>query len=158
MDLMIEAKDKEQAVFELMRTFKLPGFDRFNDVIPHEREDEPRPPPKAPKAAKKKQKKKSAAGGVKAEDGNGGGLAQKRKRAPDEDPIDLDEVGAGAEDVDDVDDTPPEGKIVSDEEFGMGGPLNRVYWPPGMEDWLKPKKRDVKNGSAVVLDEEEDSC
>ncbi|KAL8848903.1 MAG: hypothetical protein Q9198_011168, partial [Flavoplaca austrocitrina] len=24
MDLMIEAKDKEQAVFELMRTFKLP--------------------------------------------------------------------------------------------------------------------------------------
>ncbi|KAK3062448.1 UV-damage endonuclease, partial [Coniosporium uncinatum] len=35
MDLMIEAKDKEQAVFELMRTFKLPGFDTFHDIIPH---------------------------------------------------------------------------------------------------------------------------
>ncbi|GJC92957.1 UV damage endonuclease UvdE [Colletotrichum higginsianum] len=32
MDLMIEAKDKEQAVFELMRAFKLPGWDTFNDV------------------------------------------------------------------------------------------------------------------------------
>ncbi|KAH7165642.1 UV-endonuclease UvdE-domain-containing protein [Dactylonectria macrodidyma] len=51
MDLMIEAKDKEQAVFELMRTFKLPGWDRFNDMVPHEREDEPR------KAIKKKPKK-----------------------------------------------------------------------------------------------------
>jgi UV DNA damage endonuclease len=29
MDLMIEAEDKEQAVFELIRTFKLPGFDTF---------------------------------------------------------------------------------------------------------------------------------
>jgi hypothetical protein len=27
MDLTIKAKDKEQAVFELMRTFKLPGWD-----------------------------------------------------------------------------------------------------------------------------------
>ena len=34
MDLMIEAKDKEQAVFELVRTFKLPGFEMFNDIIP----------------------------------------------------------------------------------------------------------------------------
>jgi len=34
MDLMIEAKDKEQAVFELMRTFQLPGFEKFNDIIP----------------------------------------------------------------------------------------------------------------------------
>ncbi|KAL6897728.1 UV-endonuclease UvdE domain-containing protein [Trichoderma evansii] len=42
MDLMIEAKDKEQAVFELMRTFKLPGWDLFNDIIPFERDDEPR--------------------------------------------------------------------------------------------------------------------
>ncbi|KAF4120651.1 UV DNA damage endonuclease [Geosmithia morbida] len=40
MDLMIEAKDKEQAVFELMRTFKLPGYDLFNDIIPYERDDE----------------------------------------------------------------------------------------------------------------------
>ncbi|KAF2395532.1 UV-endonuclease UvdE [Trichodelitschia bisporula] len=79
MDLMIEAKDKEQAVFELMRTFKLPGFDLFNDVIPHVREDENRP--------------KS------------------------------------------------DGPIVPDDEVGMGGPERRVYWPPGMEEWLKPMKR-----------------
>lgn len=39
-DLMIEAKDKEQAVFELMRTFKLPGFDRIADIIPYERFDD----------------------------------------------------------------------------------------------------------------------
>ncbi len=43
MDLMIEAKDKEQAVFELMRDFKLPGFEKINDVIPFVREDEDRP-------------------------------------------------------------------------------------------------------------------
>jgi UV DNA damage endonuclease len=43
MDLMIEAKDKEQAVFELMRNFKLPGFDKFNDMIPHVRTDENKP-------------------------------------------------------------------------------------------------------------------
>jgi UV DNA damage endonuclease len=42
MDLMIKANDKEQAVFELMRTFKLPGWDSFNDIVPYEREDEPR--------------------------------------------------------------------------------------------------------------------
>lgn len=40
MDLMIEAKDKEQAVFELMRTFKLPGFNTFSNMIPHMRQDE----------------------------------------------------------------------------------------------------------------------
>lgn len=34
MGLVIEAKDKEQAVFELMRTFKLPGFEKFNDITP----------------------------------------------------------------------------------------------------------------------------
>ncbi|KAF2858131.1 UV-endonuclease UvdE [Piedraia hortae CBS 480.64] len=37
MDLMIEAKDKEQAVFELMKTFKLPGFEKLADVVPHRR-------------------------------------------------------------------------------------------------------------------------
>jgi UV DNA damage endonuclease len=34
MDLMIEAKDKEQVVFEPIRTFKLPSFDTFNDNLP----------------------------------------------------------------------------------------------------------------------------
>lgn len=52
MDLMIEAKDKEQAVFELMRTFKLPGYDLLNEMIPHSRVDENKPakrPRKSPK-------------------------------------------------------------------------------------------------------------
>jgi UV DNA damage endonuclease len=26
----------------------------------------------------------------------------------------------------------------------MGGPDNRVYWPPTMEDWLRPPKRVLK--------------
>lgn len=108
MDLMIEAKDKEQAVFELMRTFKLPGWDKFNDIVPYEREDEPR------KAIKKKSKK------------------GKRKSS-----------GSSEECEDDIE--VPE-RIVTPEEFGMGGPKNRVYWPEGMEEWLRPKKREVKKG------------
>ncbi|PNY28973.1 UV-damage endonuclease [Tolypocladium capitatum] len=39
MDMMIEAKDKEQAFFELMWMFKLPSWDRFHDIVPHERDD-----------------------------------------------------------------------------------------------------------------------
>ncbi|KAI0883121.1 UV-endonuclease UvdE [Annulohypoxylon maeteangense] len=110
MDLMIEAKDKEQSVFDLMRNFKLPGWDRFNDVIPYEREDENRPPPKLPKKKQRKNKKAD----IDDEDGE-----------PEEGPQPLPEV--------------PES------EFGMGGPDNRVYWPLGMEEWLRPKKREVKN-------------
>jgi len=56
MNLMIEAKDKEQAVFELMRIFKLPGFGKFNDIIPHVRNDDNKP---VKAAAKKTPKKKS---------------------------------------------------------------------------------------------------
>ena len=55
MDLMIEAKDKEQAVFELMRTFKLPGWDLSNNIVPFERDDESR---KAIKRKKTKNKPK----------------------------------------------------------------------------------------------------
>lgn len=104
MDLMIEAKDKEQAVFELMRTFKLPGFDLFNNIIPYEREDESRKAIRKPKKAKKSKN----------------GL-----------------VTNGDDDIE-----VPE-KIVSEEDFGMGGPNNRVYWPEGMEEWLRPRKRVV---------------
>lgn len=93
MDLMIEAKDKEQAVFELMRNFKLPGFDSINDIIPYERQDDN-------KVAE------SAAG-------------QRRI--------------AKGEQID----------IIAEEDRGMGGPEGRVYWPPGMEEWLRPKKREV---------------
>jgi UV DNA damage endonuclease len=105
MDLMIEAKDKEQAVFELMRTFKLPGYDTFNDVLPYVRNDENRPwkPPK-----KKTPKKKKS-----------------------------------DEDVDEEPEPQPP-PIVPKEEVSMGGTEGRVYWPPGMEEWLRPKKREVK--------------
>ena len=102
MDLMIEAKDKEQAVFELMRTFKLPGYDTFNDVIPYTRDDDN----KAAVAAMNKKVRKT-----------------KRPAADDAD---------------------PDPDLIPDDEVGMGGPEGRVYWPPGMEEWLRPKKREVK--------------
>lgn len=93
MDLMIEAKDKEQAVFELMRNFKLPGYETFNDILPHVRDDDNKPKP-----------------------------TRKKKNDEEEE----------------------ERSIVPEEEVGMGGPEGRVYWPPGMEEWLRPVKRVVK--------------
>lgn len=118
-DLMIEAKDKEQAVFELMRTFKLPGFERFNDIIPHVRKDENRAVKATPK--KKKQTPKKKRGGVKKEDD--------------------DEIEEG-EDVADAE--PVAAEPIPEEEVGMGGLDGRVYWPPGQEHWLRPVKRVVK--------------
>ncbi|OTA08134.1 hypothetical protein A9Z42_0091130 [Trichoderma parareesei] len=100
MDLMIEAKDKEQAVFELMRAFRLPGWDLFNDIVPYERDDEPK---KETKRAKKADKNITP-------EENGGVRAV---------------------------------ETISPEECAMGGKQNRVYWPPGMEEWLRPKKREV---------------
>ena len=105
MDLMIEAKDKEQAVFELMRIFKLPKYDTFNDIIPHVRQDDN----KVVKTPKKK--------------------ASKKKK--DDDDVDNNEEEAVK-------------AVIPDDEVGMGGPEGRVYWPPGMEDWLRPVKRVVK--------------
>ncbi|KAL9078346.1 MAG: hypothetical protein Q9157_002738 [Trypethelium eluteriae] len=107
MDLMIEAKDKEQAVFELMRTFKLPGYHLFNDIIPHVRKDDN-------KSIKTPAKKKTP----------------KKKN---------DEGDDGAEIAEDAGPT-----LIPEAEVGMGGPDRRVYWPPGMEDWLRPPKRVVK--------------
>ena len=115
MDLMIEAKDKEQAVFELMRTFKLPGFDTFNDILPHIRKDDNKPI-KTPK--KKTPKKKKAA------------------KTEDEDLEAVDEVIEAEED--------PVQQTIPDDEVGMGGPEGRVYWPPGMEHWLRPMKKVIK--------------
>ncbi|KAI1469868.1 UV-endonuclease UvdE [Daldinia caldariorum] len=115
MDLMIEAKDKEQAVFDLMRTFKLPGWDRFNDVIPYERADENRPPPKLPKK-KKRKAKKDADADIEAEEN-----AEQEVKPPPE---------------------------IPESDLGMGGPNNRVYWPLGMEEWLRPKKRETKKKRA----------
>lgn len=114
MDLMIEAKDKEQAVFELMRNFKLPGYDTINDMVPHVRNDEN----KALKPLKKSSRKKT-----------------KNEKAEDEDAIDgLDEE--------------PNPAPIAASEVGMGGPQGRVYWPPGMEHWLRPLKKTIKPRAA----------
>ncbi|KIW33975.1 UV damage endonuclease UvdE, variant [Cladophialophora immunda] len=117
MDLMIEAKDKEQAVFELMRTFKLPGFDTFNDITPYVRNDENKAwkPPKKKKSPRKKRQTKE----------DGGELVEND-----------DDEDAGGEAQ-----PPP---LIPECEVSLGGPEGRVYWPPGMEEWLRPKKREVK--------------
>lgn len=130
-DLMIEAKDKEQAVFELMRRFKLPGFDKIADMVAHEREDQDRPAPKVKKAKKMSPKKKKT----------------KTKTAEDEE-VDDDKTLNGVDQEEKVA-PPPGGLTVSAEEFGMGGPLGRVYWPLGFEDWLSPKKREKKAKDAA---------
>ncbi|KAK2616948.1 UV-damage endonuclease [Conoideocrella luteorostrata] len=118
MDLMIEAKDKEQAVFELMRTFKLPGWDLFNNIIPYERDDEPSKPVKmkAKKAAKGKKQQNGAIPG---------------------------------------DETEIPERVVSPEATSMGGAERRVYWPEGMEEWLKPKKREIKPKDGAKIGAEE---
>ncbi|CZR60980.1 probable UV-endonuclease UVE-1 [Phialocephala subalpina] len=111
MDLMIEAKDKEQAVFELMRTFKLPGWDTFNNIIPYERDDDNKPLSKKPK--KKKTKKQIVA--------------------------EIEEFGKELSEEEEI-----AKEIIPEDQIGMGGKENRVYWPVGMEEWLRPKKREVK--------------
>ena len=121
MDLMIEAKDKEQAVFELMKTFKLPGYNTFNDIIPHVRNDDNKVAMQASNKKKATPKKKG-------------------KKVKDED-----------EEMEDDEESAVNGEtaaLVPEEEVGMGGPEGRVYWPPGMEDWLRPKKREVKPKAA----------
>ncbi|KAI6250055.1 UV-damage endonuclease [Erysiphe necator] len=114
MDLMIEARDKEQAVFELMRIYKLPGWDSFNNVIPYYRSDDNRP---LPKKAKKKKSHKQTLGEIDEFGKNG--------------------EGEGEVKVDNL------RKIVLEPEVGMGGKDNRVYWPPGMEKWLKPYRKEI---------------
>lgn len=95
MDLMIEAKDKEQAVFEMMKKFKLEGWDKIGDVIPHERTDDNKPEPK-------------------------------RKKKLKEGEVEEEKI------------------LVPEELLAMGGEDNRVYWPEGQEEILRPKKRVIK--------------
>ena len=121
MDLMIEAKDKEQAVFELMRTFKLPGFDRINDIIPHVRNDDNKPIRTPKKKSNGKKTKK-----VKATDDDDDAAAENDPATP-------------TSQLDSVQPT-----TIHDDDVGMGGPEGRVYWPPGMEHWLRPMKKVVK--------------
>ncbi|KAK7544591.1 UV damage endonuclease uvsE [Phyllosticta citribraziliensis] len=121
MDLMIEAKDKEQAVFELMRNFRLPGWNLFNDIIPHVRADENKPMRAPKKAAPKKSKKQTNAA----------------------------EAAEGEEAREAVEAEPAPAPVIPEEEVGMGGPDRRVYWPPGMEEWLRPAKRIIKKKEAT---------
>ncbi|KAK0335369.1 hypothetical protein LTR59_009059 [Friedmanniomyces endolithicus] len=114
MDLMIEAKDKEQAVFELMRTFKLPGFERVRDIVPFVRGDD----------------NKIVVAAV-------GGKKERGKKSAVE--------GGEGEEI-------KEREVIPEEEVGMGGPEGRVYWPPGIEEWLRPKKREVKKKVEPVDD------
>ncbi|KAK5637145.1 hypothetical protein RRF57_012857 [Xylaria bambusicola] len=100
-------------------------------MVPYERQDENRPEPKPPKKKKKKKKKKK----------------QQRKGKGKED--DDEEV---ADDVSDEPEPAPP-PDVPEAELGMGGPENRVYWPIGMEEWLRPRKREVKKKARA---EEED--
>lgn len=110
MDLMIEAKDKEQAVFELMRIYKLPGWDSFNNIVPYHRLDDNRPPKTMTK--KKKTNKQI--------------LAEIKEFGK--------EVEVKVESL---------REVVPELELGMGGKDNRVYWPPGMEEWLRPRKKKI---------------
>jgi UV DNA damage endonuclease len=126
-DLMIEAKDKEQAVFELMRTFKLPRFDEIHDMVPHQRLDENRPPPKVLKKA------------------TGNGKGSKRRRTTKDGAVGVEETAGD----DNIEETTAMGIPIPDEEIGMGGPENRVYWPPGHEEWLRPKKREAKRSQVA---------
>ena len=60
--LIIEAKDKEQAVFKLMRIFKLPRFEKFNDIILHVRNDDNKPVKVVAKKMPKRKGKKAKTG------------------------------------------------------------------------------------------------
>lgn len=114
MDLMIEAKDKEQAVFELMRTFKLPGYDTFNDILPHVRKDDNKP------------------------------IKTPKKKTPKKKPVKTEgeDLDAAEETIEAEED--PVQQVILEDEVGMGGPEGRVYWPPGMEHWLRPVKKVLK--------------
>lgn len=140
-DLMIEAKDKEQAVFELMRTFKLPGYEKIVDMVAHERDDQNRaavPVKKAKKASPKKRKAKGASkkGGEENDED-----ADERKDGEEDDLTKQEEASAA---------TALPALEVTAEQFGMGGPLGRVYWPVGFEEWLTPKKKERKVKAAGV--------
>lgn len=134
-DLMIEAKDKEQAVFELMRTFKLPGYEKIVDMVAHEREDQNRPavPAKKPKKSTPKKRKSRAK-----EDCDNAG---NEESASVENSAQKDEENVATTAL-----------VVSPEKFGMGGPHGRVYWPVGFEQWLTPKKKERKVKAAAAAE------
>jgi len=126
MDLMIEAKDKEQAVFELMRNFRLPGHNKINELIPYVRNDDN-------KLALQEQQKRERKSTTK---------KPKKKVIKNEDGVEEPAV--------EEEEAPIE--FVSEEDIAMGGPDGRVYWPSEMEEWLRPKKREVKPRATNVTE------
>ncbi|KAL8744130.1 MAG: hypothetical protein Q9190_003590 [Brigantiaea leucoxantha] len=131
-DLMIEAKDKEQAVFELMRTFKLPGFEKVNDMVPHVRKDDN----KVVNTPKKKAKKKVKAEEEKDEDEE----EEKREVVEDE------EVGMGG----------PEGRVYwpPSQEHWLR-PVKKVVKPKG-ETTPKAKNKKQQQQQKAAKDAEEE--
>ena len=132
---MIEAKDKEQAVFELMKTLKLPGWELSNAIVPYERDDENRPEPRQRRAkpTKAAAAKSKAKGGKKA-------AAEAGQEQPDDE----------QQQHEDEQEQEPRRQLVPEQDVGMGGPDNRVYWPQGMEAWLVPMKKVRKAAAAPV--------
>lgn len=125
---MIEAKDKEQAVFELMRTFKLPGYDLFNDIIPHVRKDENKPIKATPTKRKATPRKKKA---IKDEDTDSD--SPEPEPAPPETVPD-EEVGMGG----------PDGRVY--------WPPTQEHWLRPVKRVMKPKA-DKKAPPGKELDE-----
>lgn len=82
MDLMIEAKDKEQAVFELYRKYGIGGEGLFNEVVPHKRTDE-NPLEPAKKAKKKEEEEETWAKVVVPEEDLGMGGEERRVYWPE---------------------------------------------------------------------------
>lgn len=103
---------------------KLPGWDGINDIVPHERSDI--------RVKKKKMTKKRM-------------LEIKRERLKSESKVD-----GSKEDIFEEE----EEQDIAEEDIGMGGPERRVFWPPTMEDWLRPAKRitskNQENGKPVA--------
>ena len=123
MDLMIEAKDKEQAVFELMRTFKLPGHHLFNDITPHVRNDDNKPVRTPKKKTPKKSKK------VKEEDEDVD-EANNSAEEPVQQVVPDDEVGMGG----------PDRRVY--------WPPGQEHWLRPVKRVVKPKKEADSEGDA----------
>ena len=124
MDLMIEAKDKEQAVFELMRTFRLPGHHLFNDISPHVRNDDNKPAPTPKKKSLKKKSKK-----VKEEDDDAE-AAEDTAEEPVQQVVPDEEVGMGG----------PDRRVY--------WPPGQEHWLRPVKRVIKPKKETNPEGEA----------
>ncbi|KAJ2896067.1 UV-damage endonuclease [Zalerion maritima] len=118
MDLMIEAKDKEQAVFELMRRYKLEGWGKVGDI-----ENE------GGRAVEKSD--------IVGDDGKET-VSEVRGKANGTRTRRVDKTDGGEAEKH-VDEGATKNKAKGD-VLDVGGKDRRVYWPLGQEGWLKVKK------------------